>query len=332
MDRCRVRPHLRYVAALVALGRRSEARIEYSERVASGQATEPEHVMAQRLQTNGASSALRRVYTAAAERMPNTPWWRLALAEVETAEADAWNTKRIDAIDRGDRPAERQAFEQSHGAIRRAHRAVEQAAAISPRLPEVSLYRGYLRAVEGDLHPGAQARTAAYMAGEAAFFEATRRDPALVEAWGGLGDVRFRSGDLKGSLEAYVQAVRLAPADAQMRTAMGVVLHEVGRLKEASEQYREASRLRPWDAKPMLRLGDALADAREWDGALTAYRDALRRDGEAVEAHYKMGTVLEYLRRNGEARAAFERYVAQEGPRSAAVRRRIERLLRTEGR
>ncbi|MDJ0974291.1 MAG: tetratricopeptide repeat protein [Planctomycetota bacterium] len=324
--------HLRYIAAMLELGRYSEVRAQYQERAARPDARPVDRVMAQRLETNGSSSALRRVYTLAATAEPQNPWWPLALAEVEIAEADAWNAKRIEAATRGDHAEERRGFAQAKGAADRANRALERAGRLAPRLGEAALYRGYLRAVEGDLQAGGAARRAAYDAAESAFEQATALDADLVEAWAGLGDVRFRRGDLGGSLDAWLAAARLAPADAAYRESLGVVLHELERYDDAARQYREAARLRSWDAAPLIRLGDALADAERWNRALGAYAEALARDPEAIEAHYKSGTVLEYLGRLGEARAAYERYVEAGGERASSVRRRIERLLRRSGR
>ena len=323
-----VRTHLQYVRAMLGQGRRAELRRQYEERAARADATDAERTLAERLGTGGASSALRRVYTAAAERNPESPWWRLALVEVETAEADAWNRRRLAAIDRTDRVAEREAYLQSRGAMRRAQTALARSAEIAPDLAEVHLYRGHLRALEGDLQSTAAGREAGYRAAADAFVAATSRDPRLAEAWMGLGDVRYRLGQFRESLLAYLRAVRLLPADADLRLSLGVVLHEVGRLREATEQYGHAATLRTWDATPLLRLGDVRADAADWEGSLQAYRDALTRDPTAVEAHYRMGRVLEHLDRPGEARAAYQRYVDQGGPEAAAVGRRIERLLR----
>ena len=332
VDAAAVRPHLRYARAMLAQGRRAQLRAEYEERAARASASDAERTMAERLRTNGASSALRRVYTAAAERNAQSPWWRLALVEVETAEADAWNHRRMDAIERRDRNAERKAFLQARGAVRRAQAALAKAKEIEPDLAELHLYRGYLRAVEGDMQVNAAARDASFRAAAHAFATATRRAPTLVEAWAGLGDVQYRLDELRDALIAYLEAVRLAPADADLRIGLGVVLHDVGRLREASEQYSQAAALRPWDGDPMLRYGDARADAKDYRGALAAYAEALDRDPKAVDAHYRIGVIHEYFGRLGEARAAFERYINQGGPEADKVERRIERLLRRETR
>ncbi len=322
--------HMRYIGTMLSLGRRAEVQREYEERAARPDAGIVDRTMAQRLQSTGASSALRRVYTVAAKQQPQEPWWQLALAEVEIAEADAWNQRRLDAMDRGDQSQEREAFAQARGAAHRADRAVQRAADVAPNMAEVELYRGLLRATEGDLLAGGAARAAAYRASEAALTRATQLDADLAAAWEALGDVRFRLDDLEGSLVAYLAAARHSPADASIRESLGVVLHEIGRHEEAAAQYRTAARLRPWDASLYLRLGDAYADGEQWERALDAYDRALHKDPGALDAHYKMGVVLEFTQRPAQARAAYERYVDAGGPRSSAVQRRIDRLLRQE--
>ena len=322
--------HLRYVSALSALGRRSEARRVYRQRVARPCATEADRIMAARLETDGSSSALRRVYALASEREPDSPWWRLATAEVELAEAAAWNRRRVEAVERSDRDEEKRAMAQARGALARAGRALERAQASGPSLAEVDLYRGHLRAVEGDLLAGAVARAAAYRAAEVAFARAAMRDPELVGAWEGLGEMRLETGDTKGSLLAYLEAAERSPADPRYREAVGVVLHRVERYAEAAEQFREAARLAPRDPMPWERLGDAYVGDEKWDLALDAYTEALERDAGVVEAHYRRATILEHVGRLGEARAEYELYLSQGGDRESTVRRRVERLLRSE--
>ncbi len=329
-DPASVPAHLRYVSALSALGRRSEARRIYRERAARCSATDAELTMAARLETDGSSSALRRVYALASERSPASPWWRLAVAEIEIAEAEAWNRRRQGAIDRGDRDEEERAWGQACGALERAGEALDRAQAAGPRLAEVDLYRGHLRAVEGDVLPGAVASAAAYRAAETAFQAAVQRDPDLVEAWEALGEVRLRTGDTLGSLQAYLVAAKRRPADARLREAVGVVLQRIERYGEAAEQYREAARLAPYDPRPWERLGDAYAGDEKWELALDAYAQAHKRDGSLVEAHYRRATIFEHLGRLGEARAEYELYLSQGGERESTVRRRVERLLRDE--
>jgi tetratricopeptide (TPR) repeat protein len=327
-----VRAHLAYVRAQVDTGRRSQARDEYVERARRPDATEVDRTLAARLASDGASSTLRRIYAGAAGREPGVPWWPLALAEVELAEADAWNQRRLKAIDQGDRAAETKAFAQARGALARADRELAKLAGLSPALPETDVYLGHLRALEGDLHAGAGARQAAYRASLAAFERAVRADPGSLEAWSGLADVQGRVGEQGESLRSWLEVARRAPADAEARRSVATLLHQVGRPRDAVEQYRVLASLRPTEAEPWLLMGDALAELESWEEALAAYDQALARDGTVLEAHARKGAIYEHRGRLAEAQAAYQRYIDQDGPRKAEIERRLERMLRAPAR
>lgn len=322
-----VRAHLAYVEALVAGGRRSRARDEYAARARAPGALEVDRVLAERLASDGASSTLRRLYAAAAAREPAVPWWPLALAEVELAEADAWNQRRLKAIDAGDRAAETKAYGQARGALARAEADLAGAARLDATLPETALYRGHLRALEGDVHGGAAARQAAYRAALDAFQHAVALDRESLAAWAGLADVAGRLGEANESLKAWLEVARRSPGDPEARRSVATLLHQQGRQAEAVEQYRVLATLRPGEGEPWLRMGDALADLERWEEALAAYEEALRRDGALLESHVRMGAVHEHRGRLPEARAAYQRYVDQGGPKRAEIERRLERLL-----
>jgi len=328
-----VRAHIEHVRTLTTLGRRAEAQAWYESRAARPDAREVDRVMAARLGARGSSSALRRVYAAAAQAEPRQPWWYLALADIEVSEARAWNRRRNEAAERGDADLERTAHEQARAAVFRAERDVERAREVAPPMAEMDLYEAHARALAGDLAPGARAREQGWRDAEGLFARAVAADEGLVEAWSGLGDVRYRLGDLGGSLHAHLMAARRAPADGTLRTGLGVVLFALDRHGDAAVQLRAAASLLPHDPDPLVRLGDVLAADERYEAALTAYAEALERDPDrAVEAWARRGAVLEFLGRRAEARLAYERYVEAGGTRKSAIERRIDRLLRGEGR
>ncbi len=324
------RDHLAYVAALVSAGRASEARRVYEGRAARPGATDVERTLAERLRTDGSATSLRRVYGAAEARTPTSPWWPLALAELDLADADAARARRDDLADRGDRDGERRAHAEAHEALRRAEVHVGRAARVAPDLAEVDLFRGYLRAAEGDLAVAKSSEQAAWRAAAEAFRRATTRGPDLVAAWEGLGDVLLRLGETDDALAPLLVATQASPDDETLRLLLGTALERAERPDEAAVHYEQAAALAPRDPAPWLRLGDARAEAKRYDLALTAYDAALARDGHALEAHLKSGAVLELLGRRGEALAAYQRYLSQGGEETADVKRRIERLLREE--
>ncbi len=319
--------HLRLVETLVSTGRRSVARDRYAARAATPGATQVERVMAARLETNGSPAAVRTVYVEAAKAAPDDPWWRLALAEVDLAAADRFIAAHEEARRTGDRPRAAEVLDLARRALSRANSAVENAARRDPTLPETHLYRGLVRALEGELLLGASGREAAYRAAVEAFQRAVAADPGMLDAWANLGDAAQRAGDPEVALSAYLSAIRLAPSDPDLREGAGLVLFGVERFADAAAQYGEAARLRPRDAAPLLNAGDGWAAASKFEEALAAYDEALVRDPSAVEAHGKRGAVLERVGRLGEAREAYAVYVERGGADAAVARRRIERLL-----
>lgn len=327
-----VRTHLALVAALRRLGRRDEARQEYAQRATAAGALPVDRVLAEVLASDGASSALRRLYAQAAEAEPLEPWWLLAQAEVELSEAEAWTRRRAGAMEQGDREAETESYGQARGALARAEPLLRRAAARGADLAEPDLYLGHVRALEGDLLGGGAARSAAYAAARDALERAVARDPGLVDGWAALADVRSRLGEADEALEAWLEVARADPSDAEARLALAVLLHQDGRWREAVEQYHAAAVLRPADAQPWLRMGDALAEQGSYEDALAAYDQALARDGTAVALYARRGAVLEHRGRLAEAQAAYRRYVEQDGPDRAEIEQRLDRLLKAKPR
>ncbi len=325
-----VRAHLGYVRALSEAGRRSQAREEYERRAQAPGAVEPDRVLAERLASDQSSSALRAVYDHASARQPDSPWWPLGLAEVELSEADAWVRRRAQARDAGDREGETLAHAQARGAITRADRALERAGLLASAEVEVQLYRGYLRAVEGDLAAGGAARQAAYRAAAVSFERATTAAPENLEAWMGLADARARLGEQGESLAAWMRVVQLAPSVPYARLELARTLADIGRTQDAVLQYQELAALEPRSAEPWLRIGDAWGEDERWHEAARAYREALARDAAAVEALARLGGVLEQQGDTQGAREAYQRYVEQGGERKEAIERRLERLVAGE--
>jgi tetratricopeptide (TPR) repeat protein len=322
--------HLRYVATMVEVGRRSVARDAYAARAGEPTATQAARVMSARLEAEGTPVAIREVYVAAAREAPGEAWWRLALAEVDLSAADRWIRREARSRDQGDRARAETSARYARAALSRARAALDSAERRAPGLPETDFYRGLLRSLEGDLQTTAVGRLAEYRASAEALRRAVDADPDMVDAWANLADAHYRSADLGSALDAYVRALRLAPSDPDLRDGAGLVLYDLGRYGDAATQYGESARLRPRDATPLLNLGDAWAAAGKYADALAAYQDGLARDPLAVEAHAKMGTVLERLGRLAEARMEYEAYVERGGSNAASVRRRIERLIERE--
>lgn len=326
-----VRAHLGYVRTLLEAGRRSVVREEYAARAAQPQAQEVDRVLAERLAGDGASTTLRDLYARAVAREPASPWWPLALAEVELAEADAWRLRREEARAAGDRGAETAADRQARGALLRADRALDRVATLEGAPFEGEVLRGYVRAVEGDLAATSAARQAAYRAALDCFERVTVLAPARADGWYGAADMQTRLGDSGESLRGWMEAARRAPSDPYPRMELGRTLQQLGRGDDAVASYEQAAVLRVRWAEPWIRIGDTQAEDERWARAAAAYREALVRDPAAVEAWARLGSVLEQDGDLSGAREAYERYLEQHGERQQAVQRALERLPRAGG-
>ncbi len=326
-----VRAHLGYLRAQLEAGRRSAVRDEYAQRASLPAALEVDRVLAERLAGDGASSTLRDLYQRALQREPGSPWWPLAIAEVELAEADAWRLRREEGRAAGDRGAEKDADLQARAALVRADAALDRAATLPGAPLEVDIVRGYVRAVEGDLAATSAARQAAYRAALDGFERVTVLAPARADGWYGLADMQTRLGDSGESLRGWMEAVRRSPADAYPRMELGRTLQQLGRMEDAARAYEQAARLRPRWAEPWIRIGDSWAEDERWERAADAYRTALEREPGAVEAWARLGAVLERRGDRAGARDAYGRYLEQGGERKQAVQRALERMDRAPG-
>jgi tetratricopeptide (TPR) repeat protein len=326
-----VRVHLRYVSAALAEARDGEARALYRRRTGLDHATDADRTMAARLATDGTPAAVREVYAAAANASPNEPWWRLALAELDLAEAH----RRIEGAEAarlsGDRGEVEEARAAAEGALARAEESLARVEELDAALPETALYRGVLLVLRTDFGPEAE-RKAGYRAAAEPFRRATRADPALLEAWAGLADALARTDDDAEALAAWREALRLSPRDADLRDGAALALHELERHAEAAAELEVSARLRPKDPRPLLDAGEEYAAACLWPQALDAYARALERDPKAAEAHARRGAALERLSRPTEAREAYAAYLAVGGPRTDEMRRRLDRLARAGAR
>jgi tetratricopeptide (TPR) repeat protein len=150
------------------------------------------------------------------------------------------------------------------------------------------------------------------------FLEATvRLVPEFAQAWGNLGVVRRRAGDIGGAFDAYLLALQLRPHDAGIRTNIarlyGTLVSE-GRFPDGlpdglSEEYRGR-----------LVEGDHAVSRGLLQSGLEAYRKAHRLAPEQVDPLVAMARTKLYLGKPGQARKLVDRALAQDPAHAEAVR------------
>ena len=130
--------------------------------------------------------------------------------------------------------------------------------------------------------------------------------PERARAWGGLGQVQLRQGDLDAAAGSLAEALRLSPRYGPARYAWGRVLRSRGRLDDARAELQLAERQRenepPLDpllarelaslrtgAIDALHRGIELARAGDLDQAIALFVESVRIDPELAEAHSQLG-------------------------------------------
>jgi len=109
---------------------------------------------------------------------------------------------------------------------------------------------------------------------DAAFDEAARMDPQLIDAWMTRAQIALALRDPERAIRILAKGIGENPTSAPLRRSRGAILADLGKLDGALADLREASRLRPDDT------------ALETDIVFVLLR--LNRDGEALD---KLNTV-----------------------------------------
>ncbi len=130
--------------------------------------------------------------------------------------------------------------------------------------------------------------------------------PEQARAWGGVGQVELRLGNVDAAQSSLAEALRLAPRYGPARYALGRVLQKLGRDDDARTELEHAEQLRamepPLDpdlarelaalctgAIDALHEGIELARAGSIDRAIVLFEQAVRISPDLAEAHSQLG-------------------------------------------
>jgi protein O-GlcNAc transferase len=234
------------------------------------------------------------------------------------------------------------------GALDDAEAAAARAATIAPDAAEPRLVLGLVAIARAEAlrdselaEPRAGAIRSLHADARRSLEAAVERDPALVEAWTRLGDVRLELDDDAGSAAAYASAVAAAPADVDARLRLAEISLRRRDPAAAERELRAALALEPdrLDARRRLaealvaegREADALAECRrilaispadaetwstiwslhgakrEWDAAASVCEEILVSNGESAWARFQLGWVRLSASDTARAIAEFQR-------------------------
>ena len=133
------------------------------------------------------------------------------------------------------------------------------------------------------------------------------QQPADAVAHYSRGTALYAQGKLDEAAAAFREAIRLKPDMIDALTGLGIVLAEQGRTEEAIAAHGEVIRLKPDFADAHYNLGLALEVQGTLDEAIAEFRTAIRLKPDLAEAHLSLGTALHGQGRLDQAIAEFPR-------------------------
>ncbi|KAL5714525.1 Protein CTR9 [Ranunculus cassubicifolius] len=111
--------------------------------------------------------------------------------------------------------------------------------------------------------------------------ESSRPDDFVLPFYG-LGQVKLKLGDYKGSLANFEKVLAVYPENCESLKVVGHIHVKLGQTEKALEVLRKAARIDPRDAQAFLELGELLISS-DMSAALDAFKTArglLKKSGE----------------------------------------------------
>lgn len=130
--------------------------------------------------------------------------------------------------------------------------------------------------------------------------------PKLPVAHFELGRARAAAGDTARAIESLNQAVLLAPGNTDAALLLATIQMRKGDLNSSIAQLRRHLQVRPDAVQAQLMLADAYRRQGNFDDAVAIYQTVATQPQYAAQAHLLLGQVLVQMRRNDDARKAFE--------------------------
>jgi len=143
------------------------------------------------------------------------------------------------------------------------------------------------------------------MAAVAAFREALRAEPDLLEARAGLGAALAAVGDLDAAVEELRAGVRRQPDAPSLRLALARVLVARQEWPAAREELDRVLALQPDALDARYSLGGVRYAQGDVAGAIDAYRQVLAADPRQPDSRYSLALLLKLAQRDGEATPEF---------------------------
>ncbi len=171
-----------------------------------------------------------------------------------------------------------------------------------------------------------------YQEAQAAFRDATARDPGLTRAWENLGWSHYQLGETSDALRVWDMVLKVEPENISLLNETGKLIAARGDVEKALGRFEKSLALNFAQGHIHLRAGDLYAQKGDESRALEHYRIATQKnDGEEVDdAIIRLAAVFERTGRNDEAIRAIESFRRETAP-SPLLDRTLARLNAREG-
>jgi tetratricopeptide (TPR) repeat protein len=180
--------------------------------------------------------------------------------------------------------------------------------------------------------PGRLLRTAAVVAGAAAFANWPLLSPALMRAVteNNLGAALQDEHRYDEAAAHYRRAIEFRADYTPAQNNLASALRAEGRLDEAIATYKRALQLKPDFPDAEYNLANAMLERGATDEAITRLETSLRAIPRSADAHNNLGIALAAKGRSGDAARQFQAAL-QVDPNSAIAHRNLGDLLASEG-
>jgi len=126
----------------------------------------------------------------------------------------------------------------------------------------------------------------------AAYEQACKLDPNLVNCLVGKGEALAELGRPDDALAAYDRAIAVDPNYAWAFTGRGIVLQSLRRLDEAVKSHDRALEIDPDVSRALVNRGIVLRELGRLDDAIADYRRAIELEPTLAQAHEDLGIAL----------------------------------------
>ena len=158
------------------------------------------------------------------------------------------------------------------------------------------------------------------------FLHSTLLQPDSAQAQSHLATEFFRRGDIPDAEQRYQNSLRLDPANWKTQLAYGLMLYYSGQFEKADRRIANAIAVQPYDSNQYFYQGMCRFDMGNYPGAEEAFAKAVNAGATRSRYHFWLGFTYEREGRLSEAKAEYEKELAQHPDTDTQAKERLDGL------